>query len=177
MCRSRRMLPTEAEGRGWITSSEICIIFYIALKLNSIIVLLFIREAYLIIPPRRLSSKLCPVCRHCFRIYKRMLFLADTAQKVKKTPSCDTSFVFLHVFRSVLVRNSAISSLDSRERLVISSSLRNKKLGCRAWKGGSMVYHNLYHRIDGQYIALPNMVSVSWELAGGLESIRNGEIF
>ena len=94
----------------------------------------------------------------------------------------DIFCVFLHLFCAVLVRNSATSSSDSRERhfLVHSWIIANAS---RAWKRGwSMVYfpcslvsNQIYHRstsfplkctIESMVYCshLPNMVSTSWLL-------------
>ena len=61
------------------------------------------------LPPRKLFSKLWPISRVSFR---------DSCQILSKNsyhPLSDLFCVFLHFFRSVLVKNWAISFSDSRE--------------------------------------------------------------
>ena len=86
--------------------------------------------------------------------------------------------VFLHFFRSVLVRNSAISALDSHERL----SLLPKQPRFRQYTIDQPRFQaNIpSHRMDAWHI---DRIFPIWlepvgykELAWGLEPIRNGEI-
>ena len=96
----------------WITASKIWIILHIIQKPNSI----NISGKYLTsLSPLVLSSKLWPISG-----YKKMFFfLDDTPQKVDRFnahPAICMFCVFLHFLWSVLVRYSAISSLDSWER-------------------------------------------------------------
>ena len=86
--------------------------------------------------PRRLSSKVLPIPRYGFKI-QTFFFFADTPQKVDNIHrticfaySCIS---FVHFFPESLVRNLAISSLDSRERNFLSP-LVNKRLGGRTLK-------------------------------------------
>ena len=87
-------------------------------------------------PPRRLSSKNLPLSVSMVSKFKQMsvFFFADIK---KQMTSIECYFcVFLHFFRSVLVRNSAISSADSSEHCRLFVCSLKHTLGCRAaaWK-------------------------------------------
>ena len=111
---------------------------------NSIIVLLFIQKIFKSLYPRRLSSKVWPIPRYGFKI-QTLFFFADTPQKVDNIhPTICFAYSCIYFvqffFPESLVRNLAISSLDSCERNFLSP-LVNKRLGGRTLKRGwSMVY-------------------------------------
>ena len=77
-----------------------------------------------------------------------------------------------------LVRNSVISSSNSCKRhflFSVHSWLRNKQVGCRVWKRGwSMVYHNLYPRIEYCCIFQIWQVPVGYEELAVAERKRGG---
>ena len=95
-----------------------CIILHIIPKPNTIIVLSFNQNIFKFLtslPPRRLSSKPWPFFRHSFSI-ETHFFSCRYSSKSRQHPSSNIFWVFLLSFRSVSVRNLAISSSDSRER-------------------------------------------------------------
>ena len=94
----------------------------------------------------------------------------------------DIFCIFLHLFRAVLVRNSATSSSDSRERHFLVHSWIIANASPARKRGWSMVYfpcslvsNQIYHQstsfpmkctIESMVYCshLPNMVSTSWPL-------------
>ena len=130
--------------------------------------------------PRRLSSKVWPIPRYGFKIqtffFLQILlkkYITSIEQYVLRTLAFLSFRLF---FPKSLVRNLAISSLDSRERNFLSS-LVNKRLGGRTLKRGwSMVYSpsasfpgKCIHRSTSfpfQYTIdcshLPNLVNSGW---------------
>ena len=148
--------------------------------------------------PCRLSSKIWPIFLAHFQDINTGFFSCRYSKKSRKHTSSNVFCVFLLSYRSVLVRNLAISSLDSSP---FFGTLVNKWLGRRAWKRGWwMVYllpiqprlqinipsitidqprfHDNTIELMVYCSHLPKLVNASYEeLAGSFEPIRNGEIF
>ena len=148
---------------------------------NSIIVLLFIQKIFKILAYTledfllRFGLFLGTVSRY------KHFFFADTPQKVDNIHrticfaySCISFVQFF--FPESLVRNLAISSLDSRERNFLSP-LVNKRLGGRTLKRGWSMVYSPSASFSGKYIHrstsspfqytidcshLPNLVNAGW---------------
>ena len=149
---------------------------------NSIIVLLFIQKISKILA-YILEDFLLRFCLFLGTVsrYKHFFFFADTPQKVDNIhPTICFAYSCIYFvqffFPESLVRNLAISSLDSCERNFLSP-LVNKRLGGRTLKRGwSMVYSpsasfpgKCIHRSTSfpfQYTIdcshLPNLVNAGW---------------
>ena len=92
---------------------------------------------------RRHSSKPLPISRLRFQYIKIYFFFQILHKKSRKHLLSNMFCVFLHFLRSGLFRNSAISSSDSRERHFFTFTINPS----------SLVFRQMYHRIDSILLA------------------------
>lgn len=126
------------------TFSEICIILHIIRYSD-------IQKSLPRLLLRRLSSKPWPNFRYV-SIIETDVFSCIYSSKSRYHPSRKMFCVFLHFFHSGQVRNSAISSLNSRERHFFSSLCRSSLVFNQIYLR-SASFPSIYHGIDGTLLA------------------------
>ena len=144
------MLSAEVGYSLRVVNSEIRTILPHIIRKNSIIVLSFIQYFSKFLQAI-LSLKLWCLSRHSFKIQTGGFLLADTLLKSRLHPSINMFCVFLSFFRSILVRNLAISferhffqftiaqdawspsiHLVSKTNIILASFKYGKRRGIRA---------------------------------------------